>query len=122
MLNWPIAGQRLALVELLAQDRAISADPNDRRALEAEMQGHSLAFLQELQRCSGGWLQAGEGIPESGNPLALMPYWREGRRLIGRQTVTERDLLPVSTTAKRGPPASPSRWHLQQHRCGDLRQ
>ena len=79
MLNWPLQGNDWHG----GLDRAISADPNDRRALEAEMQGHSLAFLQELQRCSGGWLQAGEGIPESGNPLALMPYWREGRRLIG---------------------------------------
>jgi hypothetical protein len=32
-----------------------------------------------------------------------MPYWRESRRLIGRTTVTERDLLPISTGALRGP-------------------
>ena len=99
MLNWPLQGNDWHG----GLHRAISADPDDQRALETDMQGHSLAFLDELQRCSGGWLQAGEGIPGSGNPLALMPYWREGRRLIGRQTVTERDLLPLSTTAKRGP-------------------
>ena len=32
-----------------------------------------------------------------------MPYWREGRRLMGRTTVTEGDLLPISTGARRGP-------------------
>ena len=30
-----------------------------------------------------------------------MPYWREGRRMMGQSVVTERDLLPVTTQARR---------------------
>ena len=99
MLNWPIQGNDWH--HGLA--RSVSADPDDRQALESDMQAHSLAFLDELQHCSGGWLSPGEGIPGSGSALALMPYWREGRRLIGRTTVTERDLLPIHNEARRGP-------------------
>ena len=64
------------------------------------MQAHSLRFADALEEATGGWLQRGDAFPaDSGSPspcLAAMPYWREGRRMIGRQTVIEQDLLPVS--------------------------
>ncbi len=99
MLNWPLHGNDWHD----GLHRSISSDPTERHALATEMQSHSLSFLRELQRCSDGWLSPGEGIPGSGSPLALMPYWREGRRLIGRSTVTEVDLLPIQPGAQRGP-------------------
>lgn len=99
MLNWPLNGNDWHD----GLHRAISPDPTEQHSLAAEMQGHSLSFLKELQHCSDGLLSPGEGIPGLGSPLALMPYWREGRRLIGRTTVTELDLLPIKPGAKRGP-------------------
>ena len=60
-------------------------------------------FLRELERCSGGWLTAADAFPSTNPSLALMPYWREGRRLRGRATVTEVDLLPVADGARRAP-------------------
>ena len=94
MLNWPLHGNDWH--DGLA--RAFSADPQAESALFAEMQAHSLRFAQALEQASGGWLQRGAGFPaEAGSPaawLAAMPYWREGRRLVGLQTVIEQDLLP----------------------------
>ena len=68
-----------------------------------EMQWHSKDFLAALEECSGGWITAGNAFPGVDPSLAMMPYWRESRRLMGRTTVTERDLLPISTQALRGP-------------------
>ena len=59
--------------------------------------------LAALEECSDGWITAGNAFPGEDPSLALMPYWREGRRLMGRSTVTERDLLPMSKGALRGP-------------------
>ena len=99
MLNWPLHGNdwHQQLPQLFDPDPAI------RSAVEREMQDHSLAFLATLQEASGGWLQPGRCFPEPGadglalsgaSPLALMPYWREGRRLVGMEVVTELQLLP----------------------------
>ena len=89
MLNWPLQGndwhRRL--------DRAFSGAPSQEAELYGEMQAHSLRFAEVLQEASGGWLHLGNVFPtQAGSPapwLAAMPYWREGRRLIGRQTVIE---------------------------------
>ncbi|MFM7549964.1 MAG: FAD-dependent oxidoreductase [Cyanobacteriota bacterium] len=113
MLNWPLHGNDWhgGLV------RAFRGRADDELELEAAMQAHSLAFLQALEAASEGWLRPGAGFPEAsrlqaaaaaGEPaplegrrgLALMPYWREGRRLRALTTVVEGDLLP------RGPGAS----------------
>ena len=99
MLNWPLHGndwhdQLAALFD---------PDPAGRALVERDMQQHSLAFLDALQRASGGWLKPGRCFPQASDnaaalagdsPLALMPYWREGRRLVGLEVVTELDLLP----------------------------
>ena len=99
MLNWPLNGNDWHH----DLGRSISEDPAERRQLHTEMQEHSLAFLEALIQCSDGWLEPGQAFPGDNSSLALMPYWREGRRLIGHSTVTENDLLPVSPGALRGP-------------------
>ncbi|MBD1193626.1 FAD-dependent oxidoreductase [Vulcanococcus sp. Clear-D1] len=99
MLNWPLHGNDWHW----GLERAFAGDPSQEAALYGEMQAHSLRFAEVLQEASGGWLQLGEAFPkEAGSPapwLAAMPYWREGRRLIGRQTVIEQDLLPQASGA-----------------------
>ena len=99
MLNWPLDGNdwHTQLPQLYGPDAAV------RSALEQRMQEHSLAFAAALQEASDGWLQPARCFP-SGDaspsaltgafPLALMPYWREGRRLVGLEVVTEQQLLP----------------------------
>ena len=94
MLNWPLHGNDWH-GDL---QRAFSADGEQQRQLAAAMQEHSRAFAAALIDASGGWLQWGEAFPgEPGGPMgsmALMPYWREGRRLVGRSVVIEQHLLP----------------------------
>ncbi len=94
MLNWPLHGNDWHW----GLERAFSTDQAHEAELFYDMQVHSLRFAEALKKASGGWLQLGDAFPaESGSPapwLAAMPYWREGRRMIGRQTVIEQDLLP----------------------------
>ncbi|MFM7652809.1 MAG: FAD-dependent oxidoreductase [Vulcanococcus sp.] len=99
MLNWPLHGNDwhggLA--------RAFGSDPLAEADLFSAMQAHSLRFADALEQASGGWLRRGEGFPgDAGSPapwLAAMPYWREGRRLVGLHTVIEQDLLPLGSGA-----------------------
>ena len=99
MLNWPLNGNDWHQ----GLQRCISPEADQRASLAAEMQKHSGMFLREMERCSGGWLTAADAFPSPNPSLALMPYWREGRRLRGRATVTEVDLLPVADGARRAP-------------------
>ena len=98
MLNWPLAGNDWHR----GLERQLSAEPSFRNQLVAEMQSHSLAFLDALQKASDRWLKAAAIFPGPNPSLALMPYWREGRRLIGLSTVTETDLLPIASGNARG--------------------
>jgi len=99
MLNWPLHGNDWHW----GLQRAFDGDRRQEQELYAEMQAHSVRFAEALGEASGGWLQLGDGFPQdSGSPapwLAAMPYWREGRRMVGRVTVIEQDLLPVSAGA-----------------------
>ena len=97
MLNWPLGGNDWHH----GLSRSIAPLASERDALDREMQQHSLQFLDQLSRCSGGWLSRGDAFPSARAHLALMPYWREGRRMMGQSVVTERDLLPVTTQARR---------------------
>jgi len=103
MLNWPLQGNDWHW----GLERAFSGNAEEEAELYREMQAHSLRFAKTLQEASGGWLQLGDAFPrESGSQapwLAGMPYWREGRRMIGRSTVIEQDLLPVAE----GPSCAP---------------
>ena len=106
MLNWPLHGNDWH------QDleRAFCRDPAAERSLFEQMRAHSLAFAAALREASAGWLEPAGVFPELGNgglhgtsTLALMPYWREGRRLVGLQVVKEQDLLPVGGGARIAP-------------------
>ena len=98
MLNWPKQGNDWH-IDL---GRCISPDPKEKDDLAVAMRRHSRAFLDTLRACSGGALEAGSAFPGPSPELALMPYWREGRRLVGDAVVTECDLLPVAA-GRRGP-------------------
>ncbi|WP_323270659.1 FAD-dependent oxidoreductase [Synechococcus sp. CCY9201] len=87
MLNWPLCGNDWHE----GLERAFSGDALQDNALERAMQAHSLAFLATLEQACEGALVAGDAFPGA---LALMPYWREGRRLVGRDLVLEQHLLP----------------------------
>ena len=101
MLNWPLQGndwhQGLAA--------AFQPGSTDYDELLAAMRAHSEAFLEAFIGATDGWLQAGQAFPRAQDPLAsarlggpsplaLMPYWREGRRLVGLEVVIEQQLLP----------------------------
>jgi len=100
MLNWPLHGNDWhgQLPQLF------DPDPGRRADVERQMREHSLAFANALEQASQGWLQLAHCFPEATadgaaltgpSPLALMPYWREGRRLVGLEVVTEGQLLPL---------------------------
>ncbi|NQV09602.1 MAG: FAD-dependent oxidoreductase [Cyanobacteria bacterium] len=97
MLNWPLHGNDWH-GDLSG---AFSGDAVAESNLYGQMRAHSLAFAAACVEATEGWMQLGSVFPEAGDPattgssaLALMPYWREGRRLVGQITVKEQDLLP----------------------------
>ncbi|MFM7676710.1 MAG: FAD-dependent oxidoreductase, partial [Synechococcus sp.] len=96
MLNWPLHGNDWH-GDL---GRAFDASPAAQEALERDMQEHSLAFLAALREASGGALAPGDAFPGA---LARMPYWREGRRLVGLELVLEQHLLPRGKGASIAP-------------------
>jgi hypothetical protein len=111
MLNWPLHGNDWHA----GLERAFSGDPAAEAELFAAMGEHSLAFAGALEQASGGWLEPAAVFPnalgadalEGPSSLALMPYWREGRRLQGLVTVTEQQLLPAGPGASIAPLAAP---------------
>ena len=107
MINWPLHGNDWHH----GLERAFLGDTSEEAALFTEMQSHSLSFTEELSKASDGWLELGHGFPSSAaSPapwLAAMPYWREGRRMVGRTTVIEQDLLPrVEDASSTDPPVN----------------
>ncbi|MFL0794148.1 MAG: FAD-dependent oxidoreductase [Prochlorococcus sp.] len=98
MLNWPHNGNDWHH----GLEGVCSTEVEIRNELAEAMQSHSLAFLDALQNNSNGWLKPGNVFPGSNPSLALMPYWREGRRLSGMKTVSETDLLPLTSGKSRG--------------------
>jgi hypothetical protein len=119
MLNWPLAGNdwHTGLERGFGEDAAAEAE------LYGEMQRHSLRFAQALEEASGGWLRLGEGFPAAtGSPapwLAAMPYWREGRRMLGRATVIEQHLLPSGPGGSVAPLPLNVRGELQSIAVGN---
>jgi len=104
MLNWPLHGNDWHQ----GLERAFSDDPAAEEELFAAMREHSLSFGHALSEASDGWLQLEGLFPEAAQagssltgdlPLALMPYWREGRRLVGLSTLIEQQLLPQGSGA-----------------------
>ena len=105
MLNWPQQGNDFHY-EL---ERAV-AGKEQQQALAMEMQVHSRAFLQALQTATGDALTPAAHFPTAAgghSAMALMPYWREGRRLKGMAVATEGDLLPEKATGHGPIPRQP---------------
>ena len=105
MLNWPQQGNDFH--DNL--ERAI-AGKKQQQALTVEMQAHSWAFLQALEVATGNALTPAAHFPTATNEhgcMALMPYWREGRRMKGIAVATEGDLLPEKVTGHGPIPRQP---------------
>jgi hypothetical protein len=112
MLNWPLAGNDWhdGLERAFLEGTPPGLVPVD---LAAAMQGHSRAFAEALQAIAPGRLQrarvfpsaeqAAAGALEGADDFALMPYWREGRRLLALDTVLEQHLLPLAPGAAIAP-------------------
>ena len=105
MLNWPQQGNDFHH----NLERAI-AGKEQQQALAMEMQAHSMAFLQALTMATGGALTPAAHFPNAAggrSSVALMPYWREGRRMEGVAVVSEGDLLPETATGHGPIPRQP---------------
>lgn len=96
MLNWPQKGNDYGVnLDRLVQ----SADARHEFCQEACW--HSQSFARFLQSRLGRRYGLAQGtFPEfadglGGGAFALHPYYREGRRLVGRRVVREQDILPV---------------------------
>ena len=119
MINWPLHGNDWHR-ELL---RGFDNGGQQEAELFADMQSHSLRFAKALSDASDGWLDLGHAFPvQSGSPtpwLAAMPYWREGRRMVGRSTVIEQHLLPESDGASMAPLPRDETGQLQSIAVGN---
>lgn len=94
MINWPIHGNDYGE----GVDRLIQSE-DARIAYGLEAQRHSLAFAYWIQQKLGMRYGLATDVfpplPDRLHPsLALHPYHRESRRIIGLTTVREQDLLP----------------------------
>ncbi|MEO0645558.1 MAG: FAD-dependent oxidoreductase [Cyanobacteria bacterium J06650_10] len=94
MINWPHKGNDYGvdLSRLIASDEA-------RAEYGKEAKAHSQAFACFIQQELGDRYGLAQDIfPKTdqspGGGFALMPYYRESRRVIGLATVSERDILP----------------------------
>ena len=100
MLNWPQQGNDYG-VDL---QRLVLSEAN-RREYQIEAKAHSQQFAQHIQQQLGHRYGLAEGtFPTApgwvgGGAFALHPYYRESRRLVGLETVTENDILPVAAIA-----------------------
>ena len=116
MLNWPLHGNDWhGGLERAFVAPAAGSFPHGAAECElaAEMKAHSLHFLRVLAEASDGALAAAAVFPDATalhagalqgrESLALMPYWREGRRLVGRELVREQQLLPAGPGASIAP-------------------
>ncbi|MGB3301041.1 MAG: FAD-dependent oxidoreductase [Phormidesmis sp.] len=96
MINWPHQGNDygVGLHRLIESDEA-------RAEYEQEAQWHSQAFACHIQRQLGRRYGLAQNIfPQTarspGGGFALMPYYRESRRLKGLTTVCEGHILPAA--------------------------
>lgn len=96
MLNWPIAGNDYGL------DANRLLDPTKRQEFYRDAQAHSFEFADYIHQQSQGKYGLATGMfpHELGNgSFALMPYFRESRRIIGTETFIEQQLLPDGDVA-----------------------
>lgn len=94
MINWPHHGNDYGVgLHRLLQSNEV------RRQYEQEAQWHSQSFARYIQRKIGRRYGLADSLfPKTklspGGALALIPYYRESRRVIGLKTVSEQDILP----------------------------
>jgi FAD dependent oxidoreductase len=109
MINWPHQGNDygVGLHRLIESDRA-------RSQYAQEARWHSQSFARYIQTQLGPRYGLAQNMfpntmfsnqtlfsdSELGGSFALMPYYRESRRLQGLTTVCEGDILPVETGAQ----------------------
>ena len=96
MLNWPIHGNDYGE----GMDRLLGS-ATEKRQLFQEALWRSQSFARQIQQEMGrryGLANLFPQLPDStpgGGGFALMPYFRESRRLKGLRTLTEGDILPI---------------------------
>ncbi|MGB3293523.1 MAG: FAD-dependent oxidoreductase [Phormidesmis sp.] len=96
MINWPQQGNDYGVgLHRLIESDAASAQ------YDQEAQQHSRSFACYIQNQLGRRYGLAQNIfPETdrspGGAFALIPYYRESRRLIGLTTLHEGDILPIS--------------------------
>lgn len=97
MINWPQKGNDYGHdLQLLIQSEA------SRHAFHRESQHYSQGFAHFIQSQLGSRYGLAQDAFVSGaaqsdlGGLALYPYYREGRRLVGLTTVCETDILPIA--------------------------
>jgi len=94
MINWPHKGNDYGVnLSRLVESKEARAQYGQ------EAQQHSQAFAHYIQaNISDRYGIAQDIFPKTANSpgggFALMPYYRESRRLVGLTTVSERDILP----------------------------
>ncbi len=124
MLNWPLHGNDWH-DDLPTLFQPVSGP---QPPIWEAMQQHSLRFAAALQEASAGRLRVAQCFPASAatmkdlqgpSPLALMPYWREGRRLVAQALVREQDLLPQGPGASIAAPSWAGDGQLQAIAVGN---
>ncbi|MDJ0648591.1 MAG: FAD-dependent oxidoreductase [Xenococcaceae cyanobacterium MO_188.B19] len=94
MINWPLAGNDYGV----GLERLIKSESSKKEFL-TEAYNHSYSFAAYIQSELGKSCSLAPDIfPHQDSSLnsafALYPYYRESRRLIGKTTITEKDILP----------------------------
>ena len=109
MINWPLHGNdwHHGLERAFAPGPAgpFPGSTATEQELARQMKDHSNSFTFALAEASGGQMRPAALFPtiqradcgdlQGRESLALMPYWREGRRLKGVSVVSENNILPM---------------------------
>ncbi|MGF1540806.1 MAG: FAD-dependent oxidoreductase [Pleurocapsa sp.] len=92
MINWPICGNDYGE----GLHRLVESETATKEFLQEAYQ-HSYNFAAYLQSELGSYYSlAGDIFDSNPHPaFALHPYYRESRRLEGKTTITEQDILPL---------------------------
>jgi hypothetical protein len=92
MINWPICGNDYGE----GVGRLIESEAAKKEFLQ-ESRWHSQNFAHFIQKNLGRRYGLAESVfPCEAGALALHPYYRESRRLVGLTTVREQDILPMA--------------------------
>ncbi|GAA0896196.1 FAD-dependent oxidoreductase [Pseudonocardia zijingensis] len=120
LLNRPVGGNELSGP---ARDYVL-AHPRERGRYRQLFVDHALAFLHFVQT-DGGCPQLGltDDFADNGG-IPYRVYVREGRRLVGRDRMTESDVSPYITGDDHRPPLRPDSvaigdWPLESRACRD---